>query len=439
MTHSTPRLTLVLSCLLALACNSTPPPAAEAKDTKATEGDKKADTASAPDENTIPAPPDVAAPPADAEKTASGLATKVLTKGTGDTKPAAHDKVSVHYTGWTTDGKMFDSSVKRGQPTSFDVKGVIEGWTEALQLMTKGEKRRLWIPENLAYKGRPGAPKGMLVFDVELLEIIPGVPPIPAPPDVAAAPADAKAEKSGLASKVIAPGTGKAKPDSWDRVTVNYTGWTTDGQMFDSSVKRGKPATFELGKVIPGWTEGVALMVEGEKRRLWIPEELAYKGRPGAPKGMLVFDVELIKIEDQPAPPKAPPDVAAAPATAKKTPSGLAYKVLTKGKGKTKPTKESRVEVHYTGWTTDGRMFDSSVTRGQPTQFGLSQVIPGWTEGVQLMVEGEKTRFWIPEELAYKGRPGAPAGMLVFDVELLKILDTPAAAPGATSTPASPH
>jgi peptidylprolyl isomerase len=433
------RLALLLSCLLALACNpATPPPAAEATESK-TEGDKAA-TAAKTEDNAIPAPPDVAAPPADAEKTASGLATKVLAKGTGDKKPQPQDKVRVHYSGWTTDGKMFDSSVKRGQPASFDVQGVIEGWTEGLQLMVVGEKRRMWIPENLAYKGRPGSPAGMLVFDVELLEVIPGVPPIPAPEDVAAAPADAQKTKTGLATKVIKPGTGKAKADSWDRVTVNYTGWTTDGKMFDSSVKRGKPATFELGKVIPGWTEGVGLMVEGEQRRLWIPEELAYKGRPGAPAGMLVFDVELVKIEDQPEPPKAPADVAAAPANAKKTASGLAYKVLTKGKGKVKPTPTSRVEVHYTGWTTDGRMFDSSVTRGKPTQFGLNQVIPGWTEGVALMVEGEKTRFWIPEELAYKGRPGAPAGMLVFDVELLQILDTPpAAAPGATSTPASPH
>ena len=99
------------------------------------------------------------------------------------------------------------------------------------------------------------------------------------------------------------------------------------------------------------------------------------------------------------------------------------------------------MKVHYSGWTTDGKLFDSSVQRGAPTSFALNQVIKGWTEGVQLMVEGEKTRFWIPEELAYKGRPGAPAGMLVFDVELLHILDTPppAAAPGATSTPASPH
>ena len=75
--------------------------------------------------------------------------------------------------------------------------------------------------------------------------------------------------------------------------------------------------------------------------------------------------------------------------------------------------------VHYTGWTTDGKMFDSSLVRGQPATFGLDQVIRGWTEGLQLMVEGEKRRFWIPEKLAYQGRKGAPAGMLVFDVELI--------------------
>ena len=67
--------------------------------------------------------------------------------------------------------------------------------------------------------------------------------------------------------------------------------------MFDSSVVRGKPATFGLNQVIAGWTEGLQLMVEGEKRRLWIPEDLAYRGRPGAPAGMLVFDVELISIQ----------------------------------------------------------------------------------------------------------------------------------------------
>jgi len=81
-------------------------------------------------------------------------------------------------------------------------------------------------------------------------------------------------------------------------VTVHYTGWTTDGKMFDSSVVRGEPSTFPLDKVIKGWTEGVQMMVVGEKRRFWIPANLAYgdNPRPGAPKGMLVFDVELLSI-----------------------------------------------------------------------------------------------------------------------------------------------
>jgi peptidylprolyl isomerase len=116
----------------------------------------------------------------------------------------------------------------------------------------------------------------------------------------------------------------------------------------------------------------------------------------------------------------APSDVKAPPKDAKKTSSGLAYKVLTPGKGTKHPTATSEVTVQYTGWTTDGQMFDSSVARGEPATFPLDKVIKGWTEGVQLMVEGEKARFWIPENLAYGGRR-APYGMLVFDIELLKI------------------
>ena len=117
----------------------------------------------------------------------------------------------------------------------------------------------------------------------------------------------------------------------------------------------------------------------------------------------------------------APDDVAAPPADAKKTASGLAWKVLTAGEGTEHPSDEATVEVHYTGWTTDGKMFDNSVTRGETAAFPLNRVIPGWTEGLQLMVVGERTRFWIPVEQAYNNMPGRPAGMLVFDVELLGI------------------
>ena len=122
----------------------------------------------------LPAPDDVAAPPADAETTASGLAHKVLEAGTGTQHPSASDYVVVHYSGWLTDGTRFDSSVTRGQPARFPLDGVISGWTEGLQLMVPGEKRRFWIPANLGYGsgGRPGIPgNSMLVFDVELRSI----------------------------------------------------------------------------------------------------------------------------------------------------------------------------------------------------------------------------------------------------------------------------
>ena len=119
----------------------------------------------------------------------------------------------------------------------------------------------------------------------------------------------------------------------------------------------------------------------------------------------------------------APADVAQAPADATVTASGLAYKALTQGGGDTHPTATSQVEVHYTGWTTDGQMFDSSVTRGETISFPLNGVIKGWTEGVQLMKVGDKFRFWIPAEMAYGENPGGgrPGGLLVFDVELFAI------------------
>ena len=253
----------------------------------------------------------------------------------------------------------------------------------------------------------------------------PSASSIPAPPDVGAPPDDAKKTVSGLASKVLTPGTGKDHPGPTDKVKVNYTGWTKTGQMFDSSVVRGEPVTFPLNGVIPGWTEGVQLMVVGEKRRLWIPATLAYGDhprRPGAPAGDLVFDIELLDLVPSPKPPPVPEDVKAVPAKAKKTASGLAYRVLTPGTGTDHPTATSNVMVNYSGWTTDGKMFDSSVVRGQPARFRLDGVIKGWTEGLQLMTKGEKARFWIPGSLAYGDtptRPGAPAGMLVFDIELL--------------------
>ncbi|CAJ1365473.1 unnamed protein product [Effrenium voratum] len=157
---------------------------------------------------------------------------------------------------------MFDSSVKRGQKATFGVSQVIKGWTEGLQLMAPGEKRRFWIPAALAYGENPGGgrPGGLLVFDVELYSVDQG-PRVPTPEDVQAPPETAERTASGIASRVLKPGVGKQNPSKTSIVTVDYSGWTSDGQLFDSSVIRGAPATFRLDQVIPGWTEGVQLMV----------------------------------------------------------------------------------------------------------------------------------------------------------------------------------
>jgi len=246
---------------------------------------------------------------------------------------------------------------------------------------------------------------------------------IPAPEDVAAAPEEAIRTDSGLAYRILSGEADGEHPGPSDKVTVHYTGWTAaTGDMFDSSVLRGQPATFGLNQVIKGWTEGVQLLAPGQKARFWIPGELAYGNTPqgNRPYGMLVFDVELLSFKAAPKPPPVPEDVAGIPEGATVTSSGLAHRVLKAGDGADRPSATSTVTVHYSGWMTTGELFDSSVVRDEQISFPLNRVIPGWTEGLQTMVVGEKKRFWIPGELAYGNTPqgGRPHGMLVFDVEL---------------------
>ncbi|HNN96300.1 MAG TPA: FKBP-type peptidyl-prolyl cis-trans isomerase [Pseudomonadota bacterium] len=129
----------------------------------------------------IPAPADVGKPPADAEKHAFGLVSKVLQKGTGTAHPTEDNKVEVNYVGWQQrDGFMFDTSQKRGTTFTFPLAKAIKGWREGLKLMVVGEKRRLWIPADIAYGNEPRGPGkayGDLCFDVELVAIHPGDAP----------------------------------------------------------------------------------------------------------------------------------------------------------------------------------------------------------------------------------------------------------------------
>jgi len=246
--------------------------------------------------NAFAPPLDLTMPPADAVKSTSGLVSKTIRAGDSQEKPGPNDVVTVQYTGWANDGRMFDSSLTRNAPSSFPLNRAMAGWQECVGLMVLHETRRCWVPEALSWKGQAGRPKGTVVFDIELLDT--RLSPTIAPPDVKEPPADAKKTPGGVSYKVLRPGTGTRHPTAFSKVTVHYSGWTTDGKLFDSSVARGTPSTLDLGGgVIRGWTEGVPQMVEGERTRFWIPQDLAYKGEAGSPRGMLVFDIDLIKIE----------------------------------------------------------------------------------------------------------------------------------------------
>jgi len=257
----------------------------------------------------------------------------------------------------------------------------------------------------------------------------PGPGDLPAPPDVAAAPADAERTESGLACIVLRKGWAEEHPGIYDTVTTHQVVWTTDGRMLMSTGNRPDPVEFPLTQsVLPGLREAIELMVEGEKRRCWIPGRLAFgeapEGEPQQglkPRGTLVYEIDLVKLKKAIGLPAAPPDVAAVPDDAKKSESGLAWRVLQEGTGDKHPTADSVVSLNYTGWTPDGEVFLTTARTGLPKSTHMRSTIPGWFEGLQMMTVGEKRRFWIPAELAYRGQPGRPPGMVVFDIELVAI------------------
>eukprot|EP00930_Biecheleria_cincta_P037478 TRINITY_DN25733_c0_g1_i1.p1 TRINITY_DN25733_c0_g1~~TRINITY_DN25733_c0_g1_i1.p1 ORF type:complete len:355 (+),score=58.42 TRINITY_DN25733_c0_g1_i1:34-1065(+) len=254
------------------------------------------------------APPDVAGPPADAEVTASGLASKILLRPTcalSSSKPLdnpdceranPYDKVLITYVGWTPDGRMFDSS--QNEKRVIRVNSIMEGLTEGLVKMAPGETRRFWVPANLAFDNKqdPKKPSGPLVFDIELFAI----ERQPRPPDsLKAPPADALVTDSGLAYKVLKSGSGTQRPTADTNVTALYNGWSKNGDLV-LSTSFGAQETFLVKEVpIPGLLEGLQLMVAGETRRFWIPAKLAFGEKPegrNLPAGMLTFDMRLMSI-----------------------------------------------------------------------------------------------------------------------------------------------
>ncbi len=240
--------------------------------------------------------------------------------------------------------------------------------------------------------------------------------------------------ESGLQYRVLTEGTG-TMPKPEDLVVVHYTGRLLDGSVFDSSVERGSPSSFGVTQVIAGWTEALQLMREGAKWELTIPPELAYGERdtPTIPaNSTLIFEVELIEVQTEEmmmnrwftAQDKYLADNALKDGITV-TESGVQYKVITKGPdGGESPSIDATVKVHYAGRLINGYEFDSSIKRGEPIDFGVTQVIPGWTEVLQLMKVGDKWEVTIPSSLAYGdggSGPIPPKSTLVFDVELLAV------------------
>ena len=232
---------------------------------------------------------------------------------------------------------------------------------------------------------------------------------------VATPPGDAEKTDSGLVTQKIADGVGTQTPGPDDIVKVRFTIWRQDGSVIEK-IEAPRASLMALSRMMPGWRETVAKMVVGESRLSWIPSSLGGGKIPA--DSTFVIETQLIEVINGPA---TPPDVAAVPDDATKTRSGLAYRIIKEGTGSRKPRRGSVVRVNYSGWTTEGRLFDSTTLRGQPSQFPVDKVIAGWTEGLQMMSVGEIRRFWVPARLAYAKEPDKPQGMLVFDIELVEI------------------
>jgi peptidylprolyl isomerase len=232
----------------------------------------------------------------------------VLHAGSGTEHPSGDDCVIVRFTAWKRDGTLLTTSGLHGETSTQCLTAAIPGVAEALTAMAPGEKRRIWMPGELAYAThvahhgnkklhaeRP--PRVDLTFDVELVRILKAAQ---RPLDLKAPPRDAFRTPSGVAIEVLQPGAGSKHPSPGSRVTLNYSGWTAAGQLFESTVTSGHPAIFFMGTTLPGWREGLQYMVAGEKARLWIPAALAYGERPAdkmVPAGDLVYDIELVDFQ----------------------------------------------------------------------------------------------------------------------------------------------
>ncbi len=356
---------------------------------------------------------------------------EVTTLKEGSGEPIENGQlIRVHYKSFLADSAMtmFDNSYDRGEPLEFSLGAgqVIQGWERGLLGMKVGEVRKLSIPYQLAYGDRDIGPipaRSDLYFEVELVSAEPPLAP------------DSFADSKKAVWKKLENGvlywdekTGAGAPASQgSQIKVHYTGWLASGRKFASSKDYGKPLATILGggKLIPGWEIGLDGAMPGTVRWLKISPSMGYGSKSYSaipPNSTLIFRVEVESAEFDDALAETMdffPDVEKL--SLQDGPEGLRYAILREGAGEGAAPGEN-VRVHYTGFLSDGKKFDSSRDRGQIFTFplGKGNVIRGWDLGVEGMLPGEKRVLVIPPELGYGNRGGGPIpgnATLVFVVE----------------------
>ncbi|MDH3626863.1 MAG: FKBP-type peptidyl-prolyl cis-trans isomerase [Acidobacteriota bacterium] len=379
---------------------------------------------SGPGSKQIPPPDNLLDPPADAKQSSERVRYVHAVHGDGDRSIGPNDRIWLKYSAWTPDGTTLGTTDGRAHGRRLDVHSLMSGLSALVQRCRVGDKVQAWLPASATAMRNTMAldVPVMIEFEIEHARF---APPSPEPLRMPRRKSKHGVQQSetGLSWLVVERPDDGVSPQGDDMVLADFAVWNRDGVLLDSTVLDGKAANFEIDATVPVFAESFATMVPGERRTLWAPKELAgeFQSIGIHSQGDLIIDVIMIQVMSRP---DVPVDVFMAPTQSAESPLGVPYRILADGHGTRHPRKGDRVEIIYAGWTSDGTMFDSSYSHGRAGVFKLGQQTPiGWNDVVFRMVEGEKRRMWIPEALAYAGAEGRPEGNLVFDVELIRILE----------------
>lgn len=380
------------------------------------------------------------------EKLANGLSYSVLTKGDGGARPAPGDRVRFHYSGWFEDGTLFETSRRRTEPLEQILGvGMPKAWILGLGLMSKGARFKVAVPPELCFGkwGSPGRPPEVppvppdtpVVFEFVLYSFEKAVKlPTFELPDAASQ----KTTASGLKYQILVPAPDRATetPKNRGRFTVEFSMFNDRSELVVTS--RHPQLGHMTGRLVASLdgpeflVEAIGMLHLGEHVRFAVPPGLCYgktdRGYLCPPDSVTYWDLQLLRLEPAPQPLPVPEFRKPDRRQQRRTKSGLRYEIVKPGKGPL-VTADSKVGLHFAGWQTNGRLFEESFSKGIPLVVRVSEarLIPGWTEGLQLMRSGSIFRFAIPSRLGYGtlGKPDLKIGpnrVLYFEIELLRIL-----------------